>query len=119
MQNLLNDELPNPTIFAGRKTTHDFLSLCGHSNIHEDPRPTSQGTIYILINTLFYEILLKKIFPKKSKFLLSSFFCLKLFYLHSFIPFMDPENVQIFYPKKFVICLEIMVKNKEISFLML
>ncbi|KAK4782230.1 hypothetical protein SAY86_016332 [Trapa natans] len=27
----------------GRKTTHDFLSICSHSNIHEDPRPPTKG----------------------------------------------------------------------------
>ncbi|KAK8709913.1 hypothetical protein V6N13_060912 [Hibiscus sabdariffa] len=27
----------------GRKPTHDFLSLCSHSRVQQDPRPSSQG----------------------------------------------------------------------------
>lgn len=43
-------ELPQPRPFKtqGRKPTHDFLSLCSHSTVHPDPKPTpppsSQGS---------------------------------------------------------------------------
>ncbi|AED91254.1 basic helix-loop-helix (bHLH) DNA-binding superfamily protein [Arabidopsis thaliana] len=47
-------ELPQPRPFktqefrTGRKPTHDFLSLCSHSTVHPDPKPTpppsSQGS---------------------------------------------------------------------------
>ncbi|XVE56754.1 hypothetical protein DITRI_Ditri04bG0036300 [Diplodiscus trichospermus] len=38
-------ELPQSRPFGaeGRKPTHDFLSLYGHSGIQQDPRPPSQG----------------------------------------------------------------------------
>ncbi|GMJ14019.1 BES1-INTERACTING MYC-LIKE1 [Hibiscus trionum] len=38
-------ELPQswPMEAEGRKPTHDFLSLCSHSSVQQDPRPHSQG----------------------------------------------------------------------------
>ncbi|XP_021286616.1 transcription factor BIM1 isoform X2 [Herrania umbratica] len=38
-------ELPQSRPFGaeGRKSTHDFLSLCSHSSAQQDPRPPSQG----------------------------------------------------------------------------
>ncbi|PKI31447.1 hypothetical protein CRG98_048160 [Punica granatum] len=40
-------ELPQPRPFGGegRKPTHDFLSLCSHPNLHQDPRSSSQGNL--------------------------------------------------------------------------
>lgn len=42
-------ELPQQRPFGteGRKATHDFLSLYGHSSVHQDPRPPSQGGGYL------------------------------------------------------------------------
>lgn len=38
-------ELPQPRPFGteGRKPTHDFLSLCSHSTVQQDPRPSQAG----------------------------------------------------------------------------
>lgn len=45
---------PRFFFFAGRKPTHDFLSLYSHSTTQQDPRPPSQGIPFLLQIFFFY-----------------------------------------------------------------